>query len=317
MIIVTGCAGFIGSHVCEKLLHEGEQVIGIDNFDSFYERSRKENNLKSFRNHAKFIFIEGDICETEVWNQLTQYTVQGIIHLAAKAGVLPSTREPEAYIQTNITGTLRVLDFLKNNPSKKLVFASSSSIYGNNEQVPFSENDLVDHPISPYAFTKKSNELQIHAWHHLYKIDALCLRFFTVYGPRQRPDLAIRKFIHLIENDEPIEMYGDGSTARDYTYIEDTVSGIMSAWKYVNVHEDVYEIINLGNHTPVSLKTLVDQIYELLQKPKNIVHTAMKPGDVNITYANIDKAKMLLNYLPKTSMKEGLKKYILWYKQNH
>ncbi|HNB80989.1 MAG TPA: GDP-mannose 4,6-dehydratase [Chitinophagaceae bacterium] len=316
MVIVTGCAGFIGSHVCEKLLHDGEEVIGIDNFDSFYERFRKEENLKSSLQNSRFRFVEADICSPEVWDSFRSLPVKGVIHLAAKAGVLPSLQNPEAYMHTNLQGTYQVLNFLQQMPSRKLVFASSSSIYGNNDKIPFAENDVVDHPISPYAFTKKSNELQIHTWHHLYQIDAVCLRFFTVYGPRQRPDLAIRKFIHQIEHNQPIEIYGDGSTSRDYTYIEDTVAGVLSAWKYVQQHQPVYEIINLGNHTPVALQELVQLIYELLHKQPDIRYSHMKPGDVTRTFANIHKAKELLGYHPRTPIKEGLKKYILWYKQN-
>lgn len=317
MIVVTGCAGFIGSHLCERLLELNIKVLGIDNFDPFYAENLKRKNIFNILNNENFIFLEADLTKIETWNEVKKHIdIEGVIHLAAKAGVLPSLENPSSYIDTNIIGTQKVLDYLKETGIKKLVFASSSSVYGNNEKIPFSEIDRVDNPISPYAFTKKSNELQIHTWHHLYKIDAICLRFFTVFGPRQRPDLAIRKFVQKIENNEPIEMYGDGSTARDYTFIKDTVSGIISSWNYVNENSNVYEIINLGNKNPVPLKVLISTLYEILEKKPNVKETPMKPGDVNITFADISKAQKLLNYNPQTSLKEGLMEFVKWYKQS-
>ncbi len=317
MIVVTGCAGFIGSHVCECLLELNIDVIGIDNLDPFYAEDIKRKNISTLLKSKKFTFLEANITSTETWNEVKKYNnIEGVIHLAAKAGVLPSLENPAAYIDTNIVGTQKVLDFLKETGIKKMVFASSSSVYGNNVKIPFSEDDRVDNPISPYAFTKKSNELQIHTWHHLYKIDVVCLRLFTVFGPRQRPDLAIRKFVQKIENDQAIEMYGDGSSARDYTFIHDTVSGIMSAWNYVKNNENVYEIINLGNKNPVQLKELIATLYEILEKTPNVIQTTMKPGDVNITFADISKAQKLLNYNPQTSLKDGLIAFVNWSKKN-
>lgn len=317
MIVVTGCAGFIGSHVCECLLELNIDVIGIDNLDPFYAEDIKRKNISTLLKSKKFAFLEANITSTETWNEVKKYNnIEGVIHLAAKAGVLPSLENPAAYIDTNIVGTQKVLDFLKDTGIKKMVFASSSSVYGNNVKIPFSEDDRVDNPISPYAFTKKSNELQIHTWHHLYKIDVVCLRLFTVFGPRQRPDLAIRKFVQKIENDQAIEMYGDGSSARDYTFIHDTVSGIMSAWNYVKNNENVYEIINLGNKNPVQLKELIATLYEILEKTPNVIQTTMKPGDVNITFADISKAQKLLNYNPQTSLKDGLIAFVNWSKKN-
>ena len=314
-IVVTGCAGFIGSHVCEYFIGLDYKVIGIDNFNSFYSKEIKEQNVKALLLSPHFTLLALDICDKKTWQIVKQYgSISGIIHLAAEAGVLPSIANPSSYIHTNIVGTQVLLDFMKEECIQKLIFASSSSVYGNNEDTPFSEKDTVDKPISPYAFTKKANELQIHTWHHLYKIDVVCLRFFTVFGPRQRPDLAIRKFVTKIQNNEPIEMYGDGTTARDYTYIEDTVAGIVAAWEYVVTHQEVYEIINLGNKTPISLKELINTIYTILEKEPHIIETPMKAGDVNITYADISKAEKLLGYRPQTSLKKGLSEFIHWYK---
>jgi UDP-glucuronate 4-epimerase len=205
---------------------------------------------------------------------------------------------------------------MKTKDTKKLIFASSSSIYGNNKKTPFSESDRVDHPISPYAFTKKSCELLNHAYHSLYDIDIINLRFFTVYGPRQRPDLAIRKFVDLIKNNKSIPVFGDGKTGRDYTYIEDIVDGIVASIRYVNEHRHVYEIINLGNHNPVSLQELVSSLYHLLGKKENIEYLPMQEGDVDITFADISKAKRLLNYSPRITLQEGLKKFIEWHDTN-
>lgn len=312
-ILVTGVAGFIGSHLTEKLLKLGFKVIGIDNFDPFYDKSLKLNNLEGFLKNSNFTLIEGDICDEKTWMGISS-PVDAVIHLAAKAGVLPSLKDPKSYIHANVLGTQFVLEFMKEKQIKKMLFASSSSVYGNNPTIPFVESDNVDHPISPYAYTKKAGELMIHTWHYLYQIDAICLRFFTVFGPRQRPDLAIRKFTQKILNGEPIDMYGDGSTARDYTFVYDIVDGIIKALQYILEHNQVYEIVNVGNHHPVTLKELIDKIYKQLDKPSQIQVKEKQAGDVDITYADISKAKEMFGYEPHTAIDEGLEKFIQWYK---
>lgn len=313
-VIVTGCAGFIGSHVCEKLLANDFNVIGIDNFDAFYPRPVKEQNLRAFSSHPHFTFYELDICEG--LDAVKETGISAVIHLAAKAGVRPSIEDPAGYIRSNITGTQKVHEFMLQRHIGKLVFASSSSVYGNNKKTPFAETDNVDNPISPYAFTKKAGELMNYTFHHLYKADVVNLRFFTVYGPRQRPDLAIRKFVSRIEKNEPIVLFGDGSTARDYTFIEDTVTGIYQALLYCMENTGLYSTLNLGNHQPVTLMQLVEAIYEVMGKEKNIVFEAMQPGDVDITYADITKAASLLRYQPATSIHTGLAKFVEWYRQS-
>lgn len=312
-ILLTGCAGFIGSHLSEKLLNEGHQVTGIDNFDPFYPREVKEKNLALLTGNANFRFFELDFSQKDQLKQIPG-NIDVVIHLAAKAGVLPSLKAPEAYIQTNIQGTNNILEFMQQHGIKKLLFASSSSVYGNNKTIPFSEDDDVSRSISPYAFTKRSCELMNYNYHHLYDIDILNLRLFTVYGPRQRPDLAIHKFVRMISEGQALTMYGDGSTARDYTYVADTVKGFMQALDYVTGNSGVYEIVNLGNNNPVKLSDLINAIYVLMGEEPNIKQLPMQPGDVNITYANIEKARQLLNYDPSTDIQAGLKKFIDWYR---
>ncbi len=310
-ILVTGCAGFIGSHVCTLLLNNGFKVIGVDNFDPFYNRSVKEINLAKFKTHPSFVFYEIDI--TEGLDAVTEKDITAVIHLAAKAGVRPSIEDPAGYIKVNITGTQKVHDFMQAQGIKKIVFASSSSVYGNNKKMPFSEDDNVDNPISPYAYTKKAGELMNYTLHHLYNIDVINLRFFTVYGPGQRPDLAIHKFVKKIANNQPLVLFGDGQTARDYTYVDDTVAGIYSALQYCLNNTGLYTTINLGNNKPVKLNELVDIIYDEMGKEKNVLYQAMQAGDVDITFADITKADKLLNYKPATGMALGIKKFIAWY----
>jgi len=311
-ILLTGCAGFIGSHVAERLLNQNYKVIGIDNFDAFYKNSIKRKNLEYSLAHQNFQFHELDITDAEALKKI-ETPVDAVIHLAAKAGVLPSIKDPVGYTRVNINGTQNILDWILERKVKKLVFASSSSVYGNSKQIPFKESVTMDMPISPYAYTKRSCELLNHVYHHLYGIDILNLRFFTVYGPRQRPDLAIHKFVELIQKGEPVTMYGDGSTARDYTFVEDTVSGVVNALQYVIQNEQVFDTVNLGNNQPVPLKELIDTLYELMGAKPNIKKMPMQPGDVDITYADISKAQSLFNYQPKKKFKEGLKDFIEWY----
>jgi len=312
-ILITGAAGFIGSHVAEHFLNSGISVVGIDNFDDFYSRNIKERNLESVLSHPGFSFIEADITNSAVLKKLPA-DINSVIHLAAKAGVRPSIQNPEAYIKNNITGTWNILEMMKDRKISKMIFASSSSVYGNNPKVPFSESDSVDNPISPYAFTKKSCELMNYVYHHLYEMDILNLRFFTVYGERQRPDLAIYKFIDAALEGNPVTLYGDGSTARDYTYVKDIVNGVVSAFDYLHAGKNIYDVINLGNNKPLKLSELVDLIYAITGKNKNVVYLEKQPGDVEYTCADISKAKKILGYNPSTSMKQGLENFAAWFK---
>jgi UDP-glucuronate 4-epimerase len=314
-VLVTGCAGFIGSHLVDSLLSKGYKVIGIDNFDPFYDERQKRDNLTQANANENFSFYEADIRERKQFDVIKEH-IDAVIHLAAKAGVLPSIKNPDAYIETNITGTNHLLDFMTNREIRKYVFASSSSIYGNTQTIPFSEEDDGSFPISTYAVTKKACELLNHTYYHLHKIDAVNLRLFTVYGPRQRPDLAIHKFIRQINNNEDITMFGDGSTARDYTYVGDIVDGLTKGMDYVLANNGVYEIINIGNGKPVKLSDLIETIGNLTRKRIKVKKLPLQVGDVNITYANINKAKTLLNYNPQTSLETGIKNFADWYNYN-
>ncbi|MCH2215516.1 MAG: GDP-mannose 4,6-dehydratase [Flavobacteriales bacterium] len=311
-ILVTGAAGFIGSHLCEYLLEQGHTVYGIDNFDPFYDRKIKERNIESFRNHERFGFFEVDLTDVDKLQRMPSFDVA--VHLAGKAGVRPSIEAPQDYIDANITATLNVLELCRSKECSKIAFASSSSIYGNSKHIPFIEQGVEYEPISPYAFSKRSCELLNHTYHHLYNLNILNLRFFTVYGPRQRPDLAIHKFAKLLSRGESIPMFGDGSTSRDYTFVADTISGINGAITYLNENENVFEIINLGNNQPVKLSELIDGISAAFGIEPKIDQLPMQPGDVDITYASIDKAKKLFGYDPKTSIDEGLEKFVEWFR---
>jgi UDP-glucuronate 4-epimerase len=313
-ILITGAAGFIGSHVAEKLLSRGYNVLGIDNFDNFYAKEVKLKNLNSLMANDRFNFETVDICDKQHVNKIfSDNQFYSVIHLAAKAGVRPSIQYPADYYNVNVAGTLNILECIKKQDRRKLIFASSSSVYGNNKKTPFTETDNVDHPISPYAATKKAGELMTHTYHHLFNIDTTNLRFFTVYGPRQRPDLAIHKFFNLLYSNKPIDIYGDGSSGRDYTYIEDIVQGIESSFHYLEQHENVNEIINLGNSSPVKLSELIGTIENVTQKQFIKKYLPMQEGDVDLTFADIEKTKKLLNYQPGTTLQEGLKKFKTWF----
>ena len=312
-ILITGAAGFIGSNLAENLVDSGFKVIGVDNFSSFYPRKMKERNIALLKENANFQFIEGDIKDLKRIKSLPDFDL--LVHLAAKAGVRPSIENPQDYIDTNITGTHNLLKICVERSVKKIVFASSSSIYGNSKHLPFVEEGYEYEPISPYAFTKRSCELMNHTYHHLYNLDIINLRFFTVFGPRQRPDLAIHKFVRLLEAGEEIPMFGDGSTARDYTYISDIVSGIKSSMNYITENQKVFEIVNLGNHTPVKLLEMINTVAEVVGVKPKIKQLPMQDGDVDVTFASIDKAQKLLNYNPQTSFKQGVKNFYAWHKQ--
>ena len=309
-VLITGCAGFIGSTLTEFLLSEGFKVTGIDNFDHFYSKQVKKNNLQNFIDNESFNFYELNICDGL---QTIKEEIDIVIHLAAKAGVRPSIADPSAYIENNVTGTQQVLEFMKERRINKLIFASSSSIYGNNKNIPFRESDEANNPISPYAFTKKAGELLTHTYHRLYKIDVINLRLFTVYGPRQRPDLAIHKFVKSILNDKPVEIYGEGNTARDYTFVSDIVQGFYNSIIFILQNKDIYLTLNLGNNNPVMLVDLVNIIYKKLDKQPRLVYKPMQPGDVDITFADITQARNIINYQPKVGLEEGIESFINWY----
>lgn len=308
-IIITGGAGFIGSSLADQLIGEGHRVTIIDNFDPFYDKEIKKRNIANLLLQPNFKLLEIDISNIDALrNQLIEdYDV--IVHLAAKAGVHASIRTPVACQQANVMGTQHMLEIAKEKNIKQFVFASSSSVYGMNPNVPWKESDKNMMPISPYASSKVSCELLGHVYTHLYGIRFIALRFFTVYGPRQRPDLAIYKFAKLIVNQQPITMYGDGSSRRDYTYIDNILLGVRAAIDYTATN---YEIINLGNHQTVSLKEMIHTIEDVFEQKAIIQQLPMQPGDVPQTYADISKAKKLLNYQPKTSFREGIQEFRNW-----
>ena len=308
-IIVTGGAGFIGSHVVENLLKNEYHVTVIDNYDSFYPKEIKQKNLSAVINHPNLIFHELDIVDADAIDLHLTETYHAIIHLAAKAGVRPSIENPIAYQQTNVAGTQNLLEFARKKSIKQFVFASSSSVYGINKNIPWRESDGLLNPISPYASTKISGELLGHVYSHLYGIRFIGLRFFTVFGPRQRPDLAIHAFSKKILNNETIPFFGDGNTQRDYTFIDDIVQGVIGALNYDKTN---YEIINLGNSHAVSLAELVSTLETVLDKKAIINKLPEQPGDVPITFSDISKAKKLINYLPTTSLKDGVIKFKEW-----
>lgn len=312
--LVTGCAGFIGSYVTEALLAQGKTVVGIDNFCDFYNPQIKRQNIANALQNKHFVLKKTDIRNKEDLQQIfKEYRPKLVIHLAAMAGVRPSIEQPELYNEVNITGTLNILEAMKAFEVNKLVFASSSSVYGNNKKVPFAETDNVDKAISPYASTKKAAEVIAHTYHYLYGIDMMLLRFFTVYGERQRPDLAIHKFTKMISEGKPIPFYGDGTSRRDYTYIEDIVNGVLMSLNYVENHENIYEILNIGESRTISLKEMVETIEKALNKKAIIDQQPMQPGDVTQTYADITKAKQLIGYEPKTDFEEGIAHFVAWY----
>ncbi|MCF2638842.1 GDP-mannose 4,6-dehydratase [Fusobacterium varium] len=339
--LITGGAGFIGSTVAEKLLNNGDRVVVVDNFNDFYDYNRKirnileitnnfnkinefENLLKDEKisklieivNSDRFTLIYGDIRDREAMDRVfAENSFDLVFNPAAMAGVRPSLLDPMLYEDVNVRGYMNLLELCKKYGVKKFVQASSSSVYGNNKEVPFKETAIVDFTISPYAATKKSCEVMGHVYHKLYNIDMVQLRFFTVYGPKQRPDLAIHKFTKMILEDKPIPFYGDGTTKRDYTYIDDIVDGILKSMSYLFNNKNVYEIFNLGESHVVSLKEMVETIENALGKKAILDIQPMQPGDVEKTYADISKAKAMIGYDPQTNFAEGIKKFIEWYKR--
>lgn len=313
--LITGGAGFIGSSLADDLLEKNNRVVVIDNFCDFYNPQIKENNIKNTLENENYKLYRGDIRDKELLNKIfSENNIEIVVHLAAMAGVRPSIENPVLYQEVNCLGTQNILECMKEKRIMNLVMASSSSVYGNSKTVPFKESDIVDFAISPYAATKKANEVMTHVYHKLYNINVIMLRFFTVYGPRQRPDLAINKFTRLMLEGKKIPMFGDGSTSRDYTYIGDIVDGIERSVNYCLNNSNVYEILNLGNSSPVSLKEMINIIGKCLNVVPDIEELPMQPGDVDRTYACIDKAKNMIGYNPQTPFEEGIKKFVKWYK---
>ncbi len=308
-ILITGGAGFIGSTLVRSLLKEGHTLIVVDNFDKFYPRTIKEKNIAGFKNDPAVRFIEADIRDAALYEQLKETHIDTIVHLAAKAGVRPSIADPMGYQDVNVKGTQALLEFARQKKIVQFVFASSSSVYGINKNIPWSEDDPVLQPISPYASTKVSGELLGHAYAHLFGIRFLALRFFTVYGPRQRPDLAIHKFSKSILAGEPITVFGNGSTKRDYTYIDDIINGIRGAIGY---DRSMYEVVNLGNNQMISLAEMIATLEEVFGKKAIINGLPEQPGDVPVTCATVKKAKELFGYEPKTSFRDGIQHFKNW-----
>ena len=311
--LVTGGAGFIGSNLCERLLHDGHSVWAFDDLNSFYDVSIKQRNIREIQALAKpFTFIQGDITDRPALDELFRETkFDQIIHLAARAGVRPSLLEPALYQRVNVEGTTNLLEAARLNGVKKITLASSSSVYGVNAKVPFSEADPIFSAISPYAASKLACESLGHVYHHVYGMDVVMLRFFTVYGPRQRPDLAIHKFAQLITAGKPTPVFGDGSTARDYTYVSDTLDGILACTK----KEFGFEIFNLGESQTVTLSYLIELLENTLGKKAVIDRQPIQPGDVPITFANISKAKKMLGYHPKIKIEEGIPRFVEWFRK--
>lgn len=313
VILVTGGAGFIGSHLCGRLLLEGHRVVCLDNFDDFYNPETKRKNLQGTMGEAQFELIEGDIRDTELIARIFRgQTFDVVVHLAARAGVRPSIDYPRLYEEVNVQGTINLLESCREFGIKSFVFASSSSVYGGNSKVPFSEEDRVETPISPYGTTKRAGELFCYSYHRLFDINMACLRYFTVYGPRQRPEMAIHKFTRLIDRSEMVPMYGNGQSMRDYTYIDDIVDGTLGAIS----RNKGYEIYNLGESCTVRLIDLIRMLEGSLGKKAIIEELPQQRGDMPITYANIEKARKKLDYAPRISMEEGIGRFVEWYREN-
>lgn len=310
-VLVTGAAGFIGSHLCEALLKEGHQVTGVDNFDPFYDRAIKEGNLKIALRSPAFRFVEMDLKDRAATDSLLAHGWDVVAHLAGRGGVRRSIEEPIPYLENNCLATLTVLEAMKAQGVRRLVYASTSSVYGNRSDVPFREEDRADWPVSPYSATKKACEVLCHTYHQLCGMDVYVLRFFTVYGPRQRPDMAIHKFVSAISHHKPIERFGDGSMVRDYTYVDDIVSGVVRAVERVMG----YEIINIGGSMQHTLAELISAIETLLGEKAVVSEKEIPAGDVWRTLADTSKAHRLLDFSPRTSLEEGLRQFIQWYRE--
>jgi UDP-glucuronate 4-epimerase len=313
-VLLTGGAGFIGSHLSEALLRRGLQLSVVDNLDDFYSPAAKRANLEEVRKVGNFEFCELDLCDFDALRQaISKLRPDTIIHLAARAGVRPSIENPQLCERVNVAGTVNLLEAARQVSVKRFIFGSSSSVYGVTNRVPFVEDDPCLRPISPYAATKLAGEFFCHTYAHLYGLSTVCLRFFTVYGPRQRPDLAIRKFATLMEAGKPIPVFGDGSMGRDYTFVDDTVAGVLAAVEYQFLPGGTpFDIFNLGNSNPVSLNELIATLERVIGRTAIRDQRELQPGDVPITWANIEKSSRMLGYRPATSLAEGLEKFVRW-----
>jgi UDP-glucuronate 4-epimerase len=312
MYLVTGGAGFIGSHLVDTLLARGDEIVCLDDFNDFYDPSLKRKNIQRHLESERYHLVEGDIRDLQVLATVfDKFDVRKIVHLAARAGVRPSLEQPLLYEDVNVRATIHLLDFARDRKIEQFVFASSSSVYGGNTKTPFHEDDRISRTVSPYAATKYSGELMCYTYHHLYGIPTTCLRFFTVYGPRQRPEMAIHKFTRLIYKGKPIPFFGNGQTSRDYTYVDDIIQGVVAAID----HPFGFEVFNLGESFCVTLEQLVDSIEKVSGRKALIQSLPAQPGDVEITFADISKARQMLGYQPHTSIVDGLAKFIEWFER--
>lgn len=315
-VLVTGVAGFLGSHVAEALVARGEAVTGLDNFDPFYERAVKERNLVGLRASPRFRFVEGDIRDGRLLRDVIGRDTL-VVHLAARAGVRPSVEDPELYASVNVGGSVTVLEAMRTAGARSLVFAGSSSVYGDNAPVPFHEAWPAMEPISPYAATKRAAELLCATYAHLFGVRSISLRFFTAYGPRQRPDLAIHKFTRLIAAGRPVQCYGDGSAERDYTHVDDIVPGVMAAVAWARQAGAAFEVVNLGESRTTRLDRLIALIGAALGRTPAIEYLPPQPGDVRRTWADISKARALLGYAPTTTVEDGIPRFVRWYEDTY
>jgi UDP-glucuronate 4-epimerase len=316
-ILVTGAAGFIGSHLCDRLLERGHRVWGLDNFDNFYPPETKRQNLAPALRHPAMRLVEGDIRDGVLLDGLlSDIPFDAVVHLAARPGVRPSIEDPNLCFDVNVTGTLSLLEAMRRWGPERLVFGSSSSVYGEREDAPFAEETAGDRPISPYATSKRTGEMLCYTHHHLYDLSVLCLRFFTVFGPRQRPDLAIHKFARLMAAGEPLPLYGDGSSSRDYTFVDDVVEGIRLGlgWLERESREaPAYDVVNVGRSDPVTLSELVRRLARALEIEPLITHMPEQPGDVSLTCASDRRVRELLGYAPEVDLDEGLRRFASWF----
>ena len=323
-VLITGVAGFVGHALAQKLLAGGNQVWGLDNLNSYYSVTLKQGRLKTIQGHQNFVFHHFDLCDREsLFDLFKANQFDYVVHLAAQAGVRYSLENPFAYSDSNLTGFLNILEACRHHPPKHLVFASSSSVYGANQKVPFATSDFVDHPVSLYAATKKANELMAHAYSHLYQIPMTGLRFFTVYGPWGRPDMAYFKFVDAIANNRPIEVYNHGRMKRDFTYIDDVVEAIVRVIPHIpqsladapdNASQALYKVYNLGNHQPVELLRFIQVIEQAMGKSAELVMKPMQPGDVVATYADVSDLQTDIGFSPSTPLETGIAKFVDWYK---
>src|SRR5690625_1191920 len=314
-LLVTGAAGFVGMFVAKWLLDQGHEVVGLDNLNNYYDTRLKDWRLAQLRPYNNFTFVKLDLSDKEgVAALFAKEQFQRVIHLAAQAGVRYSLENPFAYVNSNLVGTMTILEGCRHHEVEHLVYASSSSVYGMNEKIPFSETDQVDHPVSLYAATKKSNELMVHSYSHLYGIPSTGLRFFTVYGPAGRPDMAPWLFTEAILNDEPIKVFNHGKMQRDFTYIDDIVEGVVRIQDVIPTGEIPYSLYNIGNNQPIELSRFIKAIETATGKTAEKIYMDMQPGDVKRTYADIDRLEAAVGYKPATSIEEGIERFVGWYK---